>query len=233
MKAKKFFIDYLPMAMTAILIITFAVWKEQTFLKTLPTLVTLVVQILLARANRFGFLLGGINACVYGLAYLSEGLYFSVISAIGISAPIQLYSFIVWSKKKSDSNNNTAELRRLGFKGFAAVILITIAAWAACYFGLGRFFSGAAYPSFDSFHFAIGLVVSVLAAQRYVESQHINIIPCATSIVMWTLICLSNPSNINMLIISFYNLFMVSKAAIAWGREYRSQKNEAKIEKNI
>lgn len=43
MKIKKLLIDYVPMACAAILIITFSIIKEQSFIKTLPTLVTLVV----------------------------------------------------------------------------------------------------------------------------------------------------------------------------------------------
>ena len=81
-KMKRALIDYLPMALAAAMIITFAVWKEQTFFKTLPTLVTLAVQLLNVRVNRYAFLLGGINAVVYGIVYLTEGLYFSMISAL-------------------------------------------------------------------------------------------------------------------------------------------------------
>ena len=57
MKLKKLINDYLLTLAAAVLIIVFAILREQSFLKTLPTLVTLVVQLLLVRANRYAFLL--------------------------------------------------------------------------------------------------------------------------------------------------------------------------------
>ena len=229
-KAKKIFIDYIPALLTAALIITFSIIREQTFLKTLPTIITLVVQILLARANRFGFLLGGINACIYGLSYFDEALYFSCISAVVISAPIQLYSFFNWSKKQLNANHT--ELKFLGMKAKAATICVVLASWAAIYFGLAPVFATAQLPAFDTFHFAMGIIVSLLAAFRYIDSQYLNIIACTTSIIMWVIICVKNPSNINYLIISFYNLFMVIKAAVNWTKQYIQDKKESENSEN-
>jgi nicotinamide mononucleotide transporter PnuC len=227
---KKLFLDYIPMAMTAILIITFAIINKQTFFKTLPTIITLFVQILLSRANRFGFLLGGINATLYGLAVLGDGLYFSVVSSICISAPIQIYSFFNWSKKQTSQNHT--ELKRFTFKHWVISIGLTLVGWAICYYGLAGFFADALLPAFDTFCFAIGLIVSVYAAFRYIESQYLSMISCAASIVMWIIICISMPNNTNYLIISFYNFFMVAKAAINWTKQYNNdQKTKGDTEK--
>ena len=81
-KARRWISDWIPMGLAAVLIVTVAVLRHQTPLKTLPALVTLLVQIMMARANRFGFLVGGCNACLYGIGFLTEGLYFSAASAI-------------------------------------------------------------------------------------------------------------------------------------------------------
>ena len=161
-KMKRALIDYLPMALAAAMIITFAVWKEQTFFKTLPTLVTLAVQLLNVRVNRYAFLLGGINAVIYGIVYLTEGLYFSMISALAISAPIQLYSFLNWSRKRS-ANKSTA-LRFLSLRQRVLVIGIILCGWGICYFGLSGLFATARMPLPDTLIFSIGITVSVLAA---------------------------------------------------------------------
>ena len=224
LKKRNLFIDYIPMLLTAILIIVFSIMRKQTLLKTLPTLITLVVQLLLARANRFAFLLGGANALIYGISYLDEGLYFSMISAILISAPIQIYSFFNWSKKKTGANRT--ELKTLSPRMRIAVLIVTLAAWLTILFGFSGLFKNARLPAFDSFAFVAGTVVSVLAAFRFVESQYLSSFSCALHIVMWTIICTSNPSNINYLIISVYNLFMVVKAAINWTRLYIRDKKE-------
>lgn len=230
MKLRKLLIDYIPMALAGILIIFFSIVKEQTFLKTLPTIVTLFVQILLARANRYSFLLGGTNSVIYGISYLTEGLYFSATSALIMSAPMQIYSFFNWGKNQTGSHRT--ELRVLGAKKRGIVFLLILLGWALCYFGLSQFFADAAYPSFDTLGFVLGITVTFLSAFRYVESQYISAFSCALHIVMWILICLSNPSNINYLIISVYNLFMVVKAAVNWTRQYVHDKKEKETTKN-
>lgn len=218
MKIKKLLIDYVPMACAAILIITFSIIKEQSFIKTLPTLVTLVVQILLARANRFGFLLGGINALIYGISYFDEGLYFSLISAVLISAPIQAYSFINWSKKRTADNRT--ELKIMSTRNRILAVAATLGAWVFAYFVLSGLFEGARLPIFDTLSFVFGITVSVLAALRFVESQYFSAVSSTAAIVMWILICIEDASNINYLIIALYNLFMIVKAAINWTRQY-------------
>ena len=227
---KKLFIDYIPAILTATLIIVFSILRQQTFIKTLPTLVTLVVQILLSRANRFGFLLGGINAVIYGISYFDEGLYFSLVSALVISAPMQIYSFFNWSKKQIRANRT--ELKTLSLKMRIAMIALTLCAWLVMFLGLSRIFEGAQLSGFDSFSFVAGTVVTFLAAFRYIESQYLSAFSCCMAIIMWIIICIRNPSNINYLIISFYNLFMVLKAAINWTRQYMEDKKGKENVKN-
>jgi len=230
MKIKKLLIDYIPMVCAAILIITFSVIKEQSLIKTLPTLVTLVVQILLARANRFAFLLGGINALLYGISYFDEGLYFSVISAVFVSAPIQLYSFWNWTKKQTAKNHT--ELQILSPKKRICIIAITVGAWLAVYFGLSGLFESSKLPIFDTLTFVIGIVTTILVAFRFVESQYLSAFSSCISLLMWLMICLDNPSNMSYLIISFYNLFMILKAVIHWTRQYIHDTKEVIEKKN-
>ena len=134
MKLKKLIDNYLLTLAAAVLIIVFAILREQSFLKTLPTLVTLVVQLLLVRANRYAFLLGGTNALIYGAAYLSEGLYFSCISAVLMSAPLQYYSFVVWSRRREKP---VGGLRFLSPGKLLATVGATVAIWLVCYFAMG------------------------------------------------------------------------------------------------
>ena len=183
----------------------------------------------MARANRFGFLVGGINAAIYGLVYLSEGLYFSSVSALLISFPIQLYSFLNWTRKRTAQNRT--ELKKFDLTKWIVCLSLALAGWAACYFGLAKFFKGALLPAFDTFLFSMGIIVSVLAARRYVDSQYLNILSTTVSVVMWTIICASNPSNANYLIIACYNLFMMIKSSIHWTKQYNADK--AGQEENI
>jgi len=230
MKKIRLIFDYVLMAGVAVLIIVFAVLKEQSFLKTLPTLITLAVQMLLVNANRYAFLLGGANALLYGASYLSEGLYFSLISAVAISAPIQLYSFIVWSKNK---NKSRPDLKFLGIKRLLPVLGISFLAWMACYFGLSQFFSGQSYPLLDTYIFAMSITVSILAARQFVDSQYISTVSSILSLVLWILLTVKDPANFNYVIISAYNLFRIVQAAITWTKKYLANRKETAKEKGL
>ena len=220
---KKLFIDYIPMALAAILMITFAIINEQSFIKTLPTLVSLVVQILSIRANRYAFLIGGTNAMLYCVAAYQEGLYFSILSNILISTPLQYLSFIMWNKKKSAKDARKTQLRVLKPYSRIMIIVATLIAWIPFYFLCRSFFTGDLVV-LDSLVFVWGITVALLAAFRYIDSQYLNLFPCAAGIYMWAVICISTPSNLNYLIISFYNLFMVSKASVNWTLQYLNDK---------
>ena len=108
------------------------------------------------------------------------------------------------------------------------MLLATIAAigagWAVCYFGLSPFFADGNYPILDALTFSIGTVVTIIVAMRYIESQYLNTISCIIGLVMWILITIKNPTSINQVIITLYNLFRILQAAVSWTKQYRGQK---------
>ena len=228
MKPKKLLIDSIPALLVGAVILYVAVTREQTVLKTLPTLITLVVQMLLVAANRYAFLLGGTNAVLYGIAYYSEGLYFSMISALLISAPIQMFSFVRWGKKQK--TRGASAIGVLTAKGRLITLALATLLFALCYFLLAPFFEGGRYPFLDTVTFSLGIVVSVLAAFGYVESQYINLIAILLKIGMWILITLESPENFNYIIISLYNGYRVAQAAVVWTRKYLKSRKETQDE---
>ena len=85
---RKLLLDWIPVAVTAALIVTLGVIYRQPFYKMLPMLNTLVIMLLSANANRYSFLFGGLNSVVYGIVYLSEHVYFSAISVKHCQHPL-------------------------------------------------------------------------------------------------------------------------------------------------
>ncbi len=212
--------DYVPMALTAALVLYTAINHQQSFLKTLPTLVTLVVQLLLARANRFAFLLGGTNCLLYGLAQYSEGLYFSMVSSVVISMPIQYASFVLWNRKAHQSGQTPLRCLTTGQR--AGAILATLLLWLLCNFTLSGFFSGS-LAVLDSLAFSLGVTTSLLAAMQYVDAPYFNLVTNITSLSVWVIVSIADPRNINYLVIFCYNVFMVAKSTVIWTRQYRNQ----------
>ena len=227
MKTRSWLINYIPTLMAAALILYFAVLREQSPLKTLPTLVTLCVQLLLVSANRYAFLLGGLNAALYGIGYLGEGLYFSVINCLLVSMPLQLFSFFHWKKH---ADGKSTKLRTLGWRGEIIVISLTIVGCLCCYWFLLPFFAGEKQAALDIFLFVIGLVITVLSMLRYVEAPYYNLISAGANLVMWTLICVGNIADLNYLIMAAYSLFRVVQSVISWTKQYQKSCKDAEAE---
>lgn len=218
--------DYIPMLLAAILIIFFAAWRGQSFIKTLPTLITLFVQILMVRANRVAFLVGGANAVLYGVSYYSEGLYFSAFSSALISAPIMLFSYFNWKKNGNQSN---PKILMLDNKKRALVVLVTVVSWIICVKLGGNIISTGRFVWFDSLCFVMGLAITLLTAFGYVDAQYLNLFSCTVTLVMWMAVCMKEPQNINFVVISAYNLFRVVQAAINWTKIHKNGGEYEKI----
>ena len=214
-KIKKYFwMDYLPMAATAILIIIMAVWKQQSFIKTLPTLITLVVQIMLVRANRAAFLVGGVNSMLYAFSYFSETLYFQAFSAAAISMPLQIYTYFNWKK---NSTGNKPHLRELSPVGKLFVSGCIVLVWLLC----TKFFGeriDSDYAVLDILLFFMGVAATVLSAIRYVDARYISLISCVIDVCLWVIIVVKEPQNVNYVIISIYNLYRGVETLITWSR---------------
>ena len=210
---KKLFADYIPMAAAAVFIIAFAVWRGQSFIKTLPTLVTLAVQLLLVRAKPSAFLLGGVNSVLYAVSYFSEALNFSAFFALAISMPMQIYSYFNW-KKNTKGGQPRIKVLSLGARLACAAGIVT--AWFVFYKCFGALVSSGCYVRLDSLIFVLGVSVTLLSSLRYVDAQYIHLISAVLSLVLWGIICYDKPENINYVIIGIYNLFRSVQTAVSW-----------------
>ena len=221
---KKIWLEWVPIGICAVAILVCAFVFKQKWYKVLPTLNTLIILLLSARVDRRSFLIGGLNAAFYGIGFFTEGLYFSVINCLLVSMPLQLFSFFNWKKH---ADGNSAKLRTLGWRGEAVVIASTVVGCQLCYWLLLPFFEGGQQQvMLDIFLFVIGLVITVLALLRYVETPYYNLISAIANVVMWVSICTGNIANINYLIMAAYSLFRVAQSAITWTKQYQKSKKE-------
>ena len=228
MNRKKILLEWVPIGVCAVAILTCAFAFGQKWYKVLPTLNTLVILLLSARVDRRSFLLGGLNAAFYGIGYFTEGLYFSVINCLLVSMPLQLFSFFNW---KRHADGNSTKLRSLGWKGEIVVISSTVIGWLLCYWLLLPFFGGGQkQATLDIFLFVIGLVITVLSMLRFVEAPYYNLISSAANLVMWTLICAGNIADLNYLIMASYSLFRVIQSVITWTKQYKKIKKEERAD---
>ena len=201
--------DHLPrlclMAVTAILITVTGILFHQSLIRILPLYVSLVVGILQSRANRYASLLGGMNSILYALVYIYLGLYASAGYAILFSFPLQIMTFILWSRRKQ---GESTRFRKMSWRCRAAVLL----GYLACFVILRAVLqaAGSNYQLLDNLTSLTGILISALTMFAFVEYTWLMLPSGILSIVLNLSTMQTNPEQITYVIFSFYSIICVS-----------------------
>lgn len=201
--------DHLPrlclMAVTAILITVTGILFHQSLIRILPLYVSLVVGILQSRANLYASLLGGMNSILYALVYIYLGLYASAGYAILFSFPLQIMTFILWSRRKQ---GESTRFRKMSWRCRVAVLL----GYLACFVILRAVLqaAGSNYQLLDNLTSLTGILISVLTMFAFVEYTWLMLPSGILSIVLNLSTMQTNPEQITYVIFSFYSIICVS-----------------------
>ena len=152
------------LAVTAVLITVPGVIFKQSLFRILPLYVSLFISLLMSRMNRYAPLMGGINSILYAVVYAYYSLWGSAGYAIFVSCPVQIVTFIRWSRH---SYANSTVLRKMSAKGRILMAVAFVAVWCILYAILSA--AGSAYIIFDNTITLFGLLNSVLMALSFVE----------------------------------------------------------------
>ncbi len=226
---KKIFTELLPIVITGILLIACSIVFKQKFIKLLPTLVSLIVMLLSARVSRFAFLLGGLNSALYSVGYFMERLYPSAVSALAFSFPIQIASFILWSKNQTEKKE--VKVRRLNKRSGCILFTASVVGWIVSFLVYREL--GTKSLVLDNTLFVLGIVITVMQMLRFVESPFLNLLSLLVGIVQWTILTVENVANINYLIYYVYCFYFAFIAVFEWLRLYRTQRAESSEKENV
>ena len=216
---KSVFLEYLPIVITFVVIVVFAVIFKQKFIKTLPLCISLMIMLLNASANRVGFLIGAINTVIYVIGYMIEGLYGTVVSAL-FGGVIQLVTFFRWKKH---AYKKATTFRRFTKREFIITLLVVLISWAIISVLLWKI-NGTEYL-LDGFTTTLGFALPVLTMFAFVESPFINIISQSVSLTIWIKIIIStgNIANLTYIIYLIYCIYMVSRQGASYIKLYKEQ----------
>jgi nicotinamide riboside transporter PnuC len=163
------------------------------------------VGILQSRANRYASLLGGMNSILYALVYIYLGLYASAGYAILFSFPLQIMTFILWSRRKQ---GESTRFRKMSWRCRVAVLL----GYLACFVILRAVLqaAGSNYQLLDNLTSLTGILISVLTMFAFVEYTWLMLPSGILSIVLNLSTMQTNPEQITYVIFSFYSIICVS-----------------------
>ena len=185
-------VDYILITICSVLIIVSGIITRQMIIKIIPALISLVVTLFIAKANRYGFLLGSMNCMLYAIGYMIERLYASVVYIIIFGGILQLITFINWCKNANKKKKVNLRKMNLLYWVICCLVLVAIYVLAHVY----NLWLGGSFIIFDSLILATGVMFTLLSMLRFVEAQIFNCLNNVVYLLMWIVISIYNLSDI-------------------------------------
>lgn len=219
---KKNLPSFLLIGCTAVLITVTGIKFNQSFFRILPLFISLFVANLQSRVNRYGSLLGSINSLIYAGVYVYYGLYASVLSALLVSFPIQLLTFIRWNKNKWEKSTVLRRMKPkylvLTLAGFAVVLV-------AMWFILPKL--GAQYVFLDSTVTVLGTLTSFLTMFAFVEYAFFMVVNCFLNLILYIQMVPDSPDTVTYLVFGVYSFICAVIGAVSVVKIYKAQQKKA------
>ena len=206
---------------TAAAITVTGILFRQSPLRVLPLYVSLVVGALQSRANRYASLIGGINSILYAFVYLYLGLYASAGYALLFSCPIQLVTFILWSRRKY---GQSTRFRKMSVRLRVGVSAAFAAVFAGLYFVLRAV--GSDYGVLDSLTSLLGILISILTMLAFIEYTWLMFPSGLIGIALHIATMKTYPEQITYVIFSVYSLICVTVQFFRVRKLYAQQQKE-------
>ena len=219
MKSKKSFdMRIIIIAITFTAIVTTGIIYKQTPLRLIPLIVSIGVMLLSSQANRYAYLVGGINSIIYGVVYWSLGLYATAASSALVSFPLQIITFINWSRNKYE---HSTTFKTMSTKIRIITAILFVIAWIFTYMWYSK--TGSSYALLDSTSSLLGIVITILIMFAFVESTYLNVINGILTIIINIQVMQNEPAHITYLIFSLYSMWAIVMAYINIHKLYKIQ----------
>lgn len=203
---------------TFILITVTGIIFRQVWYRIIPLYISLIVMLLQTRANRYAFLLGGLNSILYAIVGFSLRLYGSGCSTLFISFPMQVITFIRWNKK---SYGNSTVLKRLtNIQRFAVLIGFALL-WGLFYIILSSVGSG--YIVLDNTVTILGFIGTLFSLFRLIEYPFISIVGSILNLILYIVMLKEYPGQITYVVYTVYSIICCAISLRFMTRLYKKQ----------
>lgn len=130
-----------------VIIVSFGVFDRENFLTLAASLIGVTSLIFNAKGNPFGQLLMIIFSLLYGVISYSFAYYGEMITYLGMTMPMALFSLIAWLKNPHNGNRAEVEVNRISKRENIFMWVLAIAVTAVFYFILEFFDTANIVPS--------------------------------------------------------------------------------------
>lgn len=199
----------------------FFLLDKENFLTLTASLIGVTSLILNAKGNPAGQLLMVIFSVLYGIISFRSSYYGEMITYLGMTAPMAVFSLISWIKNPYNGNKAEVKVNRLKKKEICFMMVLTVIVTVVFYYIL------AAFHTVNLMLGTISVTTSFLAVYLTFRRSAVFALAYAANdlvlIVLWVLAALSNTSNLSVVICFIMFLLNDIYGFINWSNMQKRQ----------
>ncbi len=177
---------------------SFLVFDREGYLTLIASLIGVTSLIFCAKGNPFGPFLMIIFGVLYGIISLTFRYYGEMITYVGMTVPMSIFSFVAWLRNPYKGNLSEVAVSKLKRKDVVAMLLLTLAVTVVFYFILAAFDTANLIPS------TLSVATSFLAVLlTYKRSPCYALVYAANDVVLiflWILAAISDIKYLSVII---------------------------------
>lgn len=207
-----------------LIILSFCIFEEGSVLSLAASLIGVTSLILCAKGNPLGQLLIIVFGILYGIISYSSSYYGEMITYLGMTAPMAVFSLISWLKNPYKSNKAEVKVNRLNKGEIPILILLTAVITVLFFFILKAFGTANLIPS------TVSVTTSFIAAfLTYKRSAFFAVAYAANDIVLIVLWVMAAVDDISYLsVVICFTVFFANDiyGFMNWKKMRKRQEND-------
>lgn len=200
---------------------SFIIFDRENYLTLSASVIGATSLIFNAKGNPFGQVLMIIFSILYGVISYSFAYYGEMITYLGMTAPMALFSLIAWLKNPYKGNKSEVTVNKINSSEYVLLAFLTVVVTIAFYFILKAFNTANIIPS------TISVSTSFIAVYlTFRRSPYFAIGYAANDIVLIVLWIMASFKNLSYLsVVVCFIAFLVNDAYgfVNWKRMYKKQ----------
>jgi len=208
-----------------IIIFSYIVFDRENCITLAASLIGVTSLIFCAKGNPFGQLLMIVFSLLYGIISFSFSYYGEMLTYLGMTMPMAVFSLISWLKNPYKGNKSEVAVNKLKSKDYIVMIVFSVAVTVVFYFFLDYFNTANIIPS------TISVTTSFLAVYLSFRRSPFYAIAYAANdvilIVLWVAASIKDFSYISVVVCFAAFLINDIYGFISWRRMEKRQRNTA------
>lgn len=180
------------------IVISFLLFDSGNYITLVASLIGVTSLIFCAKGNPFGNALMIVFSILYAIISYSCSYYGEMITYLGMTAPMSLFSLITWLKNPFKGNKAQVKVNSISRKEVVFMLFLSIVVTVAFYFILERFGTANIIPS--TFSVTTSFVAAYLTLRRTPYFPLVYALNDLVLIVLWLLVSQNNTSYIPVIV---------------------------------